>query len=118
MEDTVSSVADTLTREERRIEISRAQAKRTAALRVLDEAEERLAELGALDAPARQPPPEGRLSVPAFAAAVGISSHQAYRLLEGGAVPGAFKTHPGVPGSRWFIPVNAPARFLARGEAA
>ena len=57
-----------------------------------------------------------RLSVSTFADRLDVSVTAAYRLLEQGAVPGAFKIHPDVRGSRWFIPADAPARFVARGD--
>jgi hypothetical protein len=57
-----------------------------------------------------------RMTVGAFAAAVGLSAHQAYRLLERGLVPGAFKTDPSSAKSRYYVPADAPQRFLGRGS--
>ena len=58
----------------------------------------------------------GRMTVGEFAAAMGVPPHTAYRWLEAGRVPGAFKTSPEVPGSRWYVPQDAPARMRERGE--
>jgi hypothetical protein len=55
------------------------------------------------------------LSVETFASRLGVSVHRAYRLLEAKAVPGAFKPY-GRRRSHWFIPADAPRRFLERGE--
>lgn len=57
------------------------------------------------------------LTVRDLASELGYSVHQTYRLLEGGAIPGAFKTHPSSPQSRWYIPADAACRFHERGVA-
>jgi len=57
------------------------------------------------------------LTVPELASRLCVTASKAYRLLEGGAVPGAFKTFPHLAKSRWYIPADAPEQFLARGRA-
>jgi hypothetical protein len=47
---------------------------------------------------------------------LGLSVHQVYRLLERNLVPGVFKLDPSRPGSHYYIPSDAPARFLAQGD--
>jgi excisionase family DNA binding protein len=64
-----------------------------------------------------EPVGPGRITVVELARRLGVSRHAAYRLLEAGAIPGAFKVN-GTRRAHWFIPGDAPEKFLARSEGA
>ena len=57
-----------------------------------------------------------RITVSEFATLVGLPPHTVYRLLARGAVPGAFKLDETRSKSRYYIPADAPQRFVARGD--
>lgn len=85
MEHRLAAPPDALTAEERRIEIARQRARLTAALRVKDEAEERLAELG--EAPYAEPPREALLDAKEAAAYAGVHTNTIYEAAKAGRLP-------------------------------
>ena len=57
----------------------------------------------------------GSISVKELASSLRVSVPRTYRLLAGGAIPGAFKVYPERRSSHWFVPVDAEERFRGRG---